>query len=302
MLQEEDPKAYEEELRLFELLDHNKEPKLSNSFDDLLEQKILQKEVEQEIKSISPVRRVLGIAASIVFVMGIIWYNWPEAQLQQIVQHSEATPLEIELPDGTVVQLNENSSISYYEDFGETSRKVELTGEAYFDVQRDEQKPFVITAGNSLTTVLGTAFNIRNRTGEESIVITVTHGKVSFASHENELQEQVFLTKDQQAIYKKNENLIQKLELTNLNNLHWKTGQLKFESSSVDQVLNDLRRAYQCDIEVGSKEILTCPFTGNFEDESIDEIIQVLAFSLNLKVNKTQNSFKLEGKGCQIPM
>jgi transmembrane sensor len=294
----------DEEKLLFELFDDNSKKELSSNFEDALELKILEKEQASstKVRKIYPLRIAVGIAASLIFVLGIAWFNWPEPELKIITESTQDTDQEIALPDGTIVNLNKNSSISYKANFNSIDRNVVLTGEAFFEVARDESKPFIVESGNSTTTVLGTAFNIRNRDNENDIVITVTHGKVSFASHDNKLQEQVFLTADQMASYSKKENVITKGEIKNRNNLFWQTGSLQFNGASVSQVISDLQIAYGCNVKVGNSDILTCPFTGNFENESIENIMQVLAFSLNLKVNKTQNSYELIGKGCQIPL
>lgn len=294
----------DEEKLLFELFDDNSKKELSSNFEDALELKILEKEEASstKVRKMYPLRIAVGIAASLIFILGITWLNWPEPELKTISESTQGSNREVVLPDGTTVHLNNNSSLSYREDFNSIDRKLELNGEAYFEVARDESKPFIVESGNSTTTVLGTSFNIRNRDIENDIVITVTHGKVSFASHNNQLQEQIFLTADQMASYSKKENVITKGEAENRNNLFWQTGSLQFNSASVSQVIEDLQIAYGCNVKVGNSDILTCPFTGNFENESIENIMQVLAFSLNLKVNKTQNSYELIGKGCQIPL
>ncbi|MCR9249599.1 MAG: FecR domain-containing protein [bacterium] len=294
----------DEEKLLFELFDNNSKKELSSNFEDALELKILEKEQASsaKVRKMHPLRIVVGIAASLIFILGITWLNWPEPGLKTISESTQDSNREVVLPDGTTVYLNNNSSLSYSEDFNSIDRKLKLNGEAYFEVFRDESKPFIVESGNSTTTVLGTSFNIRNRDIENDIVITVTHGKVSFASHDNKLQEQVFLIADQMASYSKKDNVITKVEAEDRNNLFWQTGSLQFNSASVSQVIEDLQIAYGCNVEVGNSDILTCPFTGNFENESIENIIQVLAFSLNLKVNKTQNSYELIGKGCQIPL
>lgn len=84
------------------------------------------------------------------------------------------------LPDGSLVWLSKNSSIVYPSAFSDKDRKVELKGEAFFDISRNEEKPFIINAGETKTRVLGTSFTIRAYENEDKVEIDVVTGKVSF--------------------------------------------------------------------------------------------------------------------------
>lgn len=88
----------------------------------------------------------------------------------------------ITLPDGTSVVLNKNSKIAYNKDFGQGKREITLTGEAYFDVARNESVPLVVSAGPVRITVLGTAFNVRAYTADSTIETSLIRGSIEVSS------------------------------------------------------------------------------------------------------------------------
>lgn len=110
-----------------------------------------------------------------------------QAQQQEIPApvNTKATPpstfsgkRSISLPDGSKVILNENSQLSYSGDFNENTREVKLTGEAFFDIARDESRPFIVRTGQVETTVLGTAFNVKAFPELAKVEVTVVRGRV----------------------------------------------------------------------------------------------------------------------------
>lgn len=108
------------------------------------------------------------------------------------------------LPDSTLVWLNTDSEIIWKSDFGNKNREIILIGEAYFDVTRNESRPFVVHAGSTVTTVLGTSFNLTANDSSSTVEIAVVSGKVSFASEDDEL----FLEKDQAAVWNENSGIL----------------------------------------------------------------------------------------------
>jgi hypothetical protein len=102
------------------------------------------------------------------------------------------------LPDSTRIFLNKNSSLTYPENFDGLTRTVILTGEAFFEVKRNEHKPFIIEAGNTETKVLGTSFNIKEDAKNKKVEVSVVTGKVQFKAKKNtkNLSDVVLLPQD----------------------------------------------------------------------------------------------------------
>ncbi|MFN3402837.1 MAG: FecR family protein [Cytophagaceae bacterium] len=118
-------------------------------------------------------------------------------------------PIKHILPDSSVVWLGENSKLTLTEPFNKDTRELHLEGEAFFDVKRDESRPFIILTEGIKTRVLGTSFNVRAFPNENSIEIYVEAGRVSFSNTKN--NEELILGVKESAVFYKNENLLTKL-------------------------------------------------------------------------------------------
>ncbi len=152
----------------------------------------------------------------------------------------------ITLPDGTRVWLNAASSIRYPTAFAGAERKVEITGEVYFEVTHDARKPFrVEVAGRSTVEVLGTSFNISAYADETMIKTTLLEGKVKVAANGNPAQE---LRPGQQAIQAESGSVTISNDVDPAEVLAWKDGWFQFNQASIPEVMRQLARWY--DVEV----------------------------------------------------
>ena len=127
------------------------------------------------------------IAASILLVIGLGYTINQNIDTIELTEIAATNSLKIiELPDGSSVTLNLNSSLSYAENFDGTERRVTLVGEGYFEVTEDPLHPFIVAAEGSETEVLGTAFNLKAYDDDE-VELIVTKGKVKFSADGTEL-------------------------------------------------------------------------------------------------------------------
>ncbi|MFY0688189.1 MAG: FecR domain-containing protein [Cyclobacteriaceae bacterium] len=233
---------------------------------------------------------ISGIAASIlIFAAAYVFFADNNLQYESGLAQKIVT-----LEDGTLITMNKNSQLIVNE-FSDEIRNVSLEGEAFFDVARDESRPFVISAGESTVRVLGTSFNIRNLKHEKNIEVAVSSGKVSFANNYDE----VTLEREDMAIWEKGEPKIEKR--TNLpNTTAWKSQTLEFQDARMEQVLKDLSRYYDIELQTNTSSIEDCRLNGTFENASIDEILSILEYSLNISHTRNGNNYVLSGKGCAI--
>jgi len=151
------------------------------------------------------------VAASIVAILSIafIFYNRKTTSNNIISSNGH---IEIfYLPDSTQVWLNKNSTLTI-EKFGNYERRVQLIGEAYFKVKKDPQRPFVILAGNSITKVLGTEFDLKAYPGK-NIEIDVESGKVEFRNIV-ERSSTIFLVEDEQGVLDKSSGQVKRITKT----------------------------------------------------------------------------------------
>ncbi|MEX2567865.1 MAG: FecR domain-containing protein [Cyclobacteriaceae bacterium] len=172
------------------------------------------------------------------------------------------------LGDGSMVRLNENSSLEFPEYFDHEIRKVILKGEAFFDIQADVQRPFVVVSDQSEVTVLGTSFNINTH---QSTEVTVATGKVKVADRHS--LKQAFLQPGQQAVM--NGKTISINEVNPEYFMGWHTRKLSFEEEPVEKVFEILERAYGVTINTNIADRKPdCLITGSYEGERIETILQ----------------------------
>lgn len=236
------------------------------------------------------------VAASVLMIVGLGWLGYrflqpvDKQKVASIVKTQKNT-LEQTLPDGTKVFLNQNSILTSAADFNNETRTVTLTGEAYFDVKRDETRPFIIKANGTEVRVLGTSFNVRAY--DKRVSVVVTSGKVQFSTP----KAKTLLIKNESAAVQA--DTIIKLPELNFNELAYRTRVFVFDKTNLGDVVASLREGYQADIQLSSRHLANCRLTARFERESLDATLTVIAETLNLKVIRRGNSILLDGSGCE---
>ena len=247
---------------------------------------------------------IIGIAASLfvatIFYVLIESNNKSENSAPLLtVQTVAGEKSTVTLPDGTTVFLNSETQISYPEHFSEENRTVELEGEAFFDVTHNSAKPFIVNTGDISVRVLGTTFNLRAFANEETVSTTLVEGKVRIEK-ENK-KEQTVLTElkpSERAVFSKNDNKITVSYETNLNKfIGWKEGKLVLDNAPVEVVVKKLEAWFNVKIIVKGEQLKKTRFTMTFTDETIEEVLKLLALSYPVQytikeINKDDNTNK----------
>ncbi|WP_422360644.1 FecR family protein [Reichenbachiella sp.] len=197
------------------------------------------------------------------------------------------------LPDSSRIKLNESTLLTVASDFNDEERNVSLKGEAFFEISRDESRPFIIQTDEARAQVLGTSFNIRAIEEEDNIEIYVVSGKVSFAAKDAEL----ILTKGMAANFNKSNDLLA-LEDDQVNALAWHLNSLVFKDTPLDQVFADLQNYFNVEILIKNDKIKNCRFTGEFKKPNLKEILKVIAISTGITHTENNNSYTIHGEGC----
>ncbi|MEQ8629605.1 FecR domain-containing protein [Ekhidna sp.] len=199
------------------------------------------------------------------------------------------------LEDGSIVTLNADSELRYPKNFSnEASREVRLKGEAYFEVEKNPEKPFVIKTPTVEVQVLGTSFSVRSREGESTSSVVVSSGSVAVKYGGNRLE----LKPNEKAILDRSSGRLFKVTNDDPNYLSWKTKQFVFDDTSLEKVVANLSSAYQVNIQLMSENMSECPVTVSFDNQSLDTILEVLKATLDLSVEKTSEGFEISGQGC----
>ncbi|MGQ1909974.1 FecR family protein [Marinifilum sp. RC60d5] len=294
-------KASEDELKTFQKW-MNANPENKESFKKM--QKIWEKskkievfnqiDVEADWKSVkaksnsSVTTRKLSVfmryAASIIILLSLSYiflYQTTPGFGKLAQQKTEMQKEEVLLADGTQVYLNKKSKLVYPNQFDSKIRNVKLEGEAYFQVKKNPSKPFIITSGNAIIKVLGTAFNVRNDENGRTIV-TVNSGKVSLTNQKT--KKLVYLTKGEKGII--HDSVISESVNDEANFDAWKTGVLRFRKTPLPLVLKYIENYYGIKITNKCERINTLNFNSTFNNEGIDNVITELELQLNVKTVK----------------
>lgn len=189
------------------------------------------------------------------------------------------------LPDGTFVMLNSCSEIRYPASFPKGLRSVELAGEAYFDVARDEDKPFVIHTEGFDVRVLGTSFNVKAYEGDKLNAVDVERGLVQVDLQEAMLR----LHADEKLVMDRNSGRIEKMHDNRETSL-WRKGQLDFDATPIRDVAKMLEREYGCRIYFQEGQDFDNLISGRHDNKSLNAVLKAIEFAGGIKIRKEGNN------------
>jgi transmembrane sensor len=216
-----------------------------------------------------------GNAKIVKLATGQLVYDKTGAALARVLYNTMTTPrggqYKLTLPDGTEVWLNAASSITYPTAFVGNERNVSITGEAYFEVAKDKNKPFRVKSGSQMIEVLGTHFNVMAYGDEDAIKTTLFEGSVKITEN-NEIQ---ILKPGEQAVVDKNGGL--KIGVADVDDaLAWKNGYFKFSRVNIKYIMRQLARWYDVDI-VYEGSTPHDEFVGKIgRGENIEDVLHIL--------------------------
>lgn len=244
--------------------------------------------------------RIAALVAGLLVTAGGAWYfvQTPEKIGQVAVKVPFHTTKKLILPDSTVITLNAGSILTYPERFTGNTREITLEGEAFFEVAADARKPFIIHSGALHTTVLGTTFNITAYKFSPQLSVTVLTGKV--AVMDTLSQRSVTLLPKQRVTFNPGKatmitSVVDKPE----NAMAWSQGKLIFEETPLGEVAERLSYKYNVQILLDGKNLSDCRFNGEFDTESLDEILKIITTLTETKIKREGAVIHLYGKGCQ---
>ncbi|MBX2840306.1 MAG: FecR domain-containing protein [Flammeovirgaceae bacterium] len=189
----------------------------------------------------------------------------------------------ITLGDGTKIKINGGTKLIVPERFGPDKRELFLEGEAFFQVARDEKRPFTIYTGNIATKVLGTSFNIKAYPQDERIQVAVASGKVSVAKETGHQQENpIYLKPNQKVDYNKEYNSLKVGDFDVEEVFSWRDNIIRFKDASFDQVVDDLERWYGVEFQVKKNEI-NGGYSGEYKNKSLENVLEGVSFALKFK-------------------
>lgn len=186
------------------------------------------------------------------------------------------------LSDGTVIQLNADSRITFPEKFSKTEREVFLTGEAFFEVTEDSSRRFVVHTGELTATVLGTSFNIRSYAGDEQTDVSLASGKLKVESSDSSSALKSYVLRPgEAAVLDKREKSLSKMRFDAKVKYGWIDGILVFRDTNIDETFTKIERWYGVTIEIENYVEGVKPqwkYRGIFQDESLENVLKGISY------------------------
>lgn len=237
----------------------------------------------------------VGVAASLIIgILGIGSFFFQYLDLREsflpsmiTVESNDNSRTRLVLPDGTEVCLNSGSSITYPSHYTDGERNVTLSGEAYFKVTHNKEKPFVVNALDKKykVKVLGTEFNMQAYKDDNVIQTTLIAGSVQVDIQGRNTK--TVLLPSQKAIYSLQNNELEVVSANTDRETDWMYSRLVFKKTPMPEVLARLSRFYKVEFDVRNKIIDTYTFTGTFEDRPLYQVLDYMKISSQIDYNIT---------------
>lgn len=247
-----------------------------------------------KVRKLTPTTVILRAAASIVVVLSAVFLVYRYQNQPTEVSIADLTAVEaVQLNDGSDITLNEGASLAYTEPFQNNERRVRLEGNGFFDIARNPEKPFVVEVQDVEVRVLGTQFYINQNA--EQIDLKVEEGKVliSYQDHHEIVEAgaavSVDLTTSTVSAAVPDESGL---------DTFWKSRRLIFNLTSIEEVVEVVNQAYGTTVSVEGATT-GCSLTVVFENESLENVLEIISSTLNYEVVNQQGVTTLRGDGCE---
>ncbi|MEP4532139.1 MAG: FecR domain-containing protein [Cyclobacteriaceae bacterium] len=254
----------------------------------------------------------LKVAAALIpIIVSSIWVlgYFQETKVSQEISSSmvvkdclNGRKMTVTLPDGSTVKMNSGTRISYNSRFEGDVRSVWLDGEAFFDVKRNPEKPFIIISGNIRTQVLGTSFNVKSYEEEGVVDVVVASGLVSVSRFDHNKPDKlqwdnisgVVLNPDELVSYDvENDKFSSIVQVSTDEYLAWKSGILVFKRAPFVEIVSRLERWYGVEFEMEDSIEIPDGFTGRFDNKSLRRVLEGISYT-------SKFDFEIEGKKVKI--
>ncbi|GAB2806258.1 FecR family protein [Ferruginibacter profundus] len=252
--------------------------------------------------------RIAAVAAAVAIILFSILpggnkINKAAKPAENTVSTKAGSKSKIQLPDGTQVWLNADSKIEYNENFNVRLREVKLTGEAFFDVVKNKEKPFIIHTTQMDVKVLGTAFNVRSYPEEATTETALLRGAVEVSLHNNP-EKKYYLKPNDKLVLNNNITAVADnaaaqqdsadKQLVKMKKVHidknenditetmWVKNKLAFDNELLEKILAETERWYNVDIELKNEKVKSFRFTSVFENKPLTDVLEALCLAAHL--------------------
>lgn len=224
----------------------------------------------------------------------------------------------IKMPDGSKIWLNAGTTLSYKTNFGSENREVNMSGEAFFEIEKNPELPFMVQTSQINITALGTKFNVKAYAEEKTIETTLIEGSVKLEGNDFKLAEDVILKKNEKAIFTKKAQTIEineknqppvnsgithqlnpRTELKIISSVEaapiisWKEERWVINNEKLGSLSKKLERRYAVNIIFDNELLKDYSFGGTLEDETLDQVLDAICSSSPIR-------YLIEGKTVYI--
>lgn len=224
---------------------------------------------------------IAAAAAAALFLTGAATSELLTGKRQETVLMASSENISsYTLPDGSKVWLNKNSWLTYNQRFGKRTRQVALKGEGYFEVNRDERRPFIVKMQNDLDIkVLGTTFNACNYPSLNKAEVILRSGSVQVS--DNGRNEYVILKPNQKFTW--NEGTGEISSVNAMNCCRWFEHRLVFDNVKLKDIIENLSHKYQTEISLNVGNLADKHMSMTIRDESVEDILDILTTLLPIR-------------------
>ncbi len=237
------------------------------------------------------------IAASVLVLLGLGFMLYfmvhVQSDTREITTLTDKILKPVILPDGTRVYLNSGTKIRYSSEF-KNHRKVQLSGEAFFNVTHDTNHPFTVQTSNAQIIVVGTSFNVSAST--DSVEVVVESGIVKLSSRN--INNEISLTKGNSGKYIANINQLIKTSEADINSLAWKTNVITFNNVDLNYVSKTLVRLYHKPIYFENDKLKFLKLNATYKDLDLEGIFRALRTTHCLDIKEKDGAYHISGTGC----
>lgn len=239
--------------------------------------------------------RTWSVAAVAIVLLGLITvtaYWQGSRQIQSnfsdiVVEAPLGSKTKLTLPDGSTVWLNAGSKMVYSQGFGVSDRRLAFQGEGYFEVEKNDEMPFLVQTHDVNVTVVGTKFNFRNYPEDEEAVVELLEGKVAL---ENQLKEEAvrYLSPNEKMVLHKATG---EMDITSVKVKEvtlWTENILLFDEDLLPDIVRELERSYHVQIEIENEDLKQTRFYGQFNqlEQNIYDVLDMLSETGKLKYHE----------------
>lgn len=229
--------------------------------------------------------RTWSVAAVAIVLLGLITvtaYWQGSRQIQSnfsdiVVEAPLGSKTKLTLPDGSTVWLNAGSKMVYSQGFGVSDRRLAFQGEGYFEVEKNDEMPFLVQTHDVNVTVVGTKFNFRNYPEDEEAVVELLEGKVAL---ENQLKEESvrYLPPNEKMVLHKATGEMDITSAKVKEATLWTENILLFDEDLLPDIVRKLERSYHVRIEIENEDLKQARFYGQFNqlEQNIYEVLDML--------------------------